>query len=78
MLILTRDSLYDFSKVIFNYIPKDMLYVDIVLSNIGRGEAISFTFSDMYFITKDRHKLSFHIDITIIPSVSVFPKTIIK
>lgn len=73
MSILTKDSLHNLSKETCNIEPKDMLYVCIVLSNIGRGEAISFTFSDMYFITKDRRKLSFHIDTTIIPSVYVFP-----
>lgn len=70
--ILTTDSLSDPSKPYISSFYRDMLYISIVLTNIGRGEAVSFSFSNMYFITKDRQKISFNVDRTIISNIPVF------
>lgn len=75
-------TLYDFydqivilnNHIFLNDFTKDSLFFQMVIENIGRGEALDFSCTEIFFLTKDRRELQVNLNTDIIDSTSVFPK----
>lgn len=75
----TSYDFYDQIAILNNYIflndfTKDSLSFQMVIENIGRGEALDFSCTEIFFLTKDRRELQVNLNTDIIASTLVFPK----